>query len=127
MKFSLLFLLLFPAINKNMGDLFSTKIAYAASTTLNGFLTNVDNMIINPLILFLFALAVVYFLYGLLEFIINQANEEKKTSGKSHMLWGILGITIMLSVWGIIGFILKTFNISGIQVDQNTNSVNLNP
>jgi len=57
------------------------------STTLNGFITNVDNMIINPLIYFLFALAIVYFLYGMLEFIMNQANEEKKTSGKSHMLW----------------------------------------
>ncbi len=48
------------------------------STTLNGFITNVDNVIINPLIALLFALAVVYFLYGMLEFLMNQANDEKK-------------------------------------------------
>ena len=106
-------------------DLFSTKIAYAASTTFDGFITNVDNIIINPLILLLFALAVVYFLYGVLEFIMNQENEEKKTQGKSHMLWGIIGITIMLGVFAILNIILKTFNISGIKVDQNNSSVQL--
>jgi succinate dehydrogenase/fumarate reductase cytochrome b subunit len=101
-------------------DLFSTKIAYAASTTLNGFVANVDNTIINPLILLLFALAVVYFLYGILEFLMNQENEEKKTAGKSHMLWGIIGIVIMLGVWSILGMILSTFNISGINPQQGT-------
>ena len=46
------------------------------TTTLNRFIGKVDTMIINPLILFLFALAVVYFLYGVLDFLMNQENEE---------------------------------------------------
>jgi len=108
-------------------DLFSTKIAYAASTNLDGFITNVDNMIVNPLITLLFALAVVYFLYGVLEFFMNQENEEKKTQSKSHMLWGIIGITIMLGVFAIINIILKTFNISGIKIDKDNSSVQLKP
>jgi succinate dehydrogenase/fumarate reductase cytochrome b subunit len=107
-------------------DLFSAKIAYASSTTLNGFITNVDSMIVNPLITLLFALAVVYFLYGVFEFLLNQTNEDKKTSGKSHMLWGIIGITIMLGVWAILSIILNTFGLSGqIQINQNTSSINL--
>ena len=101
-------------------DLFSTKIAYAASTTLNGFIANVDNTIINPLILLLFALAIVYFLYGVLEFLMNQDNEEKKTAGKSHMLWGVIGIVIMLGVWSILNMILGTLNITGINPQQGT-------
>lgn len=102
-------------------DLFSTKIAYAtASTNLNGFITNVDSMIIDPLIKLLFALAIVYFLYGVLEFFLNQENEEKKTSSKSHMLWGIIGIVIMLGVWSILGIILTTLNINGINPQQGT-------
>ena len=106
-------------------DLFSTKIAYAASTTFDGFVTHVDDMIVNPLILLLFALAIVYFLYGVLEFFLNQENEEKKTQSKSHMLWGIIGITIMLGVFAILNIILRTFNISGIKVDKDNSSVNL--
>jgi uncharacterized membrane protein YidH (DUF202 family) len=78
------------------------------------FVSKVDTLIINPLITLLFALAMVYFLYGVFEFISNQENEEKKTSGKSHMLWGIIGITIMMGVWTILGIILSTLNVTNI-------------
>jgi succinate dehydrogenase/fumarate reductase cytochrome b subunit len=101
-------------------DLFSTKIAYASSANLNKFITNVDNTIINPLILFLFALAVVYFLYGVLDFLMNQENEEKKTAGKKHILWGIVGITIMLGVWTIMGMLLNTFGITYVHPESGT-------
>jgi uncharacterized membrane protein YidH (DUF202 family) len=100
-----------------MLDLFSTKIAYAS---LDSFIANVNTTIINPLILFLFALAIVYFLYGVFEFIMNQENEEKKTAGKSHIVWGIIGITIMMGVWTILNILLNTFNITGINPEQGT-------
>ncbi len=96
-------------------DLFSTKIAYAS---VDSFVTKANELIINPLITLLFALAVVYFLYGVLEFFLNQTNEEKKTSGKSHMMWGIIGITIMMGVWFFLGIIINTFNIKDIDPEQ---------
>jgi uncharacterized membrane protein YidH (DUF202 family) len=92
-------------------DLFSPSIAYAGLDT---FLKNVNAEIVNPLIGFLFALAIAYFLFGVFEFILNQDNEEKKTAGKSHMLWGVIGITIMMGVFAIINMILKTFDIKGV-------------
>ena len=98
-------------------DLFRTKIAYA---DLNSFIGKVDDTIINPLILFLFALAVVYFLYGVLEFLMNQENEEKKTSGKSHMLWGVVGIVIMMGVFTILNMIISTLNIQGVEPEKGT-------
>ncbi len=91
---------------------------------LNHFIGNVDTMVINPLILLLFALAIVYFLYGCFEFIMNQQNEEKKTSGKSHMLWGVVGIVIMLGVWTILGMITSTLGVSN-QVNPQQGTVNL--
>ena len=109
-------------------DLFSTKIAFAASTTFDEFIGNVDTMIVNPLIDLLFALAVVYFLYGVFEFLSNQENEEKKTTGKQHMIWGIVGITIMLGVWTILGIILNTLGISDIKINSTgDSSVHLTP
>ncbi|MFA6520692.1 MAG: hypothetical protein WCT44_03745 [Candidatus Paceibacterota bacterium] len=87
---------------------------------MDAFIGKVVEQIINPLIVLLFALAMVYFLYGVLEFIMNQENEEKKTTGKSHMIWGIIGISIMMSVWAIMNIILKTFNINGIRPEQGT-------
>ncbi|MFA6353907.1 MAG: hypothetical protein WCW93_03165 [Candidatus Paceibacterota bacterium] len=101
------------------------KIAYAASTSLNGFIKNVDEMIINPLIGLLFALAVVYFLYGVFEFLSNQDKEEKKTTGKQHMIWGIVGITIMMGVWTILGIVMNTLGISESEINPKQGTVNL--
>lgn len=101
--------------------LFSTKIAYA---DFNGFLVKVDDTIINPLIGLMFALAIVYFLYGVLEFLMNQENEEKKTTGKSHMLWGIIGITIMMGVWTILSILVNTLGVSD-QINPEQGTVNL--
>ncbi len=89
------------------------------------FIANVNEQIINPLILLLFALAVAYFLWGVFEFILNAENDEKKTTGKSHMLWGIIGITIMMGVFAIMNIILSTFNIRGITPE--TGEVKLDP
>lgn len=77
-------------------------------------------MIINPLIKFLFALAVLYFLYGVLKFVLNQDNEEAKSTGKQHMIWGIIGIAVMLGVWGILGIVMSTFGITGINPESGT-------
>jgi len=107
-------------------DFLPTKIASAASTSLDGFIANVDNMIINPLIELLFALAIIYFLYGVYEFISNQANEEKKTMGKSHMIWGIIGITIMMGVWTILNIVLSTLGISKSEINPEQGTVHLN-
>lgn len=100
--------------------IFSPKVAYAATPELDAFIGTVNRVILNPLITLLFALAIVIFLWGMFEFILNQQSGEKKTDGKAHMLWGIVGITIMMSVWTILGIIMKTLNITGINPEQGT-------
>ena len=104
-------------------DLFFTNIAYAS---VDSFVANVNRLIINPLIVLLFALALAYFLWGMFEFLSNQENEEKKTAGKKHMIWGIVGITIMMGVWFIMYLILDTFNISKSEINPQTGHVELN-
>ena len=98
-------------------NIFFTNVAYAS---VDSFVSNVNKLIINPLILLLFGLAVVYFLYGVFEFISNGENEEKKTTGRSHMIWGIVGIVIMMGVFTILNMIMNTFNIEGINPEQGT-------
>ncbi len=103
-------------------DIFATKIAHAS---VDSFVAKVSDSIINPLIYFLFALAVVYFLWGSMEFMLNQDNEEKKTEGRSHMLWGVMGIAIMMSVWAILGVVLSTLGINKSEIDPEKNHVDL--
>jgi uncharacterized membrane protein YidH (DUF202 family) len=91
------------------------NIAYAASGNLDSFIMKINQLIINPIIVLLFALALVYFLYGVFQFIANGDNEEAKTTGKMHMVWGIIGITIMMGVFAIMNLILSTLKINGIK------------
>lgn len=65
----------------------------------------VNDAILTPIVYLLFAVATVYFLFGLMKFILNQDNDEAQSEGKKHMMWGVVGIAIMVSVWGILNLI----------------------
>jgi len=66
--------------------------------------------IINPLITILMVLATVMFLWGVMQMITSSDNEEKRSQGKKHIMWGIVGLFIMVSVWGIIQILCNFFD-----------------
>ncbi len=92
-------------------------VAYAA--TFDEFLGKVIAKIVNPLIEFSFIVGLVVFLFGLMEFIRGANNEEKRSKGKQHMLWGIIGFVIMFGVFGIITFLTNTFGIKGVKINND--------
>lgn len=55
------------------------------------------------------ALALLYFFWGLATYILNAKDTEKQKEGRSIMIWGILALFIMVSVWGIINVVRDTF------------------
>ncbi|MFA5997501.1 MAG: hypothetical protein WC791_03370 [Candidatus Paceibacterota bacterium] len=65
----------------------------------------INEAILQPIITLLMALAVAYFLFGVMKFVKDQGSEEAQVEGKKHMLWGIIGLFIMVSVYGILNFI----------------------
>jgi len=71
-------------------------------------LTNINNEIANPILWVLFGLATIYFLWGVLMFVKDANNAEKRTEGGKHIMYGLLGMFIMFSVRGIINLILGT-------------------
>jgi uncharacterized membrane protein YidH (DUF202 family) len=92
-----------------------------AEASVGTLMKSVNRVILNPLILFLFALALAYFLYGVMQFIINPGNEEIRKTGKSHMLWGVVGMVIMVSAFGIMQLILNTLGEKSIRLDSTGN------
>ena len=75
------------------------------------FLQKIDDVIINPLIILAFALATIYFMYGIVKFLNPNTGEKDKLEARSAILWGIVGMAIMFSVYGLIGFVLTTFGV----------------
>jgi hypothetical protein len=66
-------------------------------------------LVLNPAVKLLFALAVLYFIYGVFVFIKNSGESAGRIEGRNHILWSTVGLFIMVSVWGIISMIQKTF------------------
>ena len=74
-------------------------------------INSIERNILNPLIVLLFAFALMYFIYGVLQIIRGQGSEEARTTGARHVLWGVVGMAIMVSVYGIIHVVCGTFNL----------------
>ena len=67
--------------------------------------------IVDPAIYFIFALALLYFVYGVALFIKGADDEEARTTGQRHMLWSVIGLAIMVSVYAILGIITGTVGV----------------
>ncbi len=91
---------------------FRPNIAYADDPgSIKIFVAKVDLYIVNPLIILMFAVALMFFLFGVLEFFINEASAGEKGTGKQHMLWGVVGMFLMISVFGILKLIQHTLGV----------------
>ena len=66
--------------------------------------------ILKPLVPFLIGLGVVVFIYGVLILMFSEGG-EKKEEGKEYMVWVIVGIFVMVSVWGLVNILSSSFNL----------------
>jgi hypothetical protein len=68
---------------------------------------------------FIFAIATAFFAWGAVKFFILDADEEaQREQGKQFMIWGIVSIAVMLSVWGLVKVVTITFGVSGTVLPQ---------
>jgi len=72
------------------------------------YITCILSSYIIPLI---FSLAITIFIFGVVQYVINTDNEEKKMKAKAFMIWGIASLAIMVSVWGLVRIFGNTFGI----------------
>lgn len=82
--------------------------AFAQDTTaienyIDVFLGFLDTL--PPLFL---TVAVVFTLWGIVRFVAAGDNDEMRAKGKKTMLWGVVGIVLMVSLWGIINIVNDT-------------------
>ncbi len=80
------------------------------------FLKKVDQFILNPIILLLFAVSTVYFIYGVVKYLSLDPSDSKRGEARDAIIWGLVGMLIMFSVYGLIGFVLTTFGVSPTEV-----------
>lgn len=84
--------------------------------------TTIVGNILKPVIVLLITLAVLLFIYGVIINIFSEGGQKKET-GKMYMLWGIVGLFVIVSMWGLVALLQNTFGLN------NNNPINteINP
>lgn len=72
-------------------------------------LLNRINTILNIIVPFLVGLGVFVIIYGVFGYIQHSADEEKRREAKLFVVWGVVGVFIMVSIWGFVSILVNTF------------------
>ncbi|MFH0755478.1 MAG: hypothetical protein V1910_02315 [bacterium] len=81
---------------------------YTTSSGIEGLLKWFSG-ILSIAIPVIFSLAVVFFIWQVFTYAIA-SKEEDKIKAKNQMIWGIVGIAVMVSIWGLVAILTSTFN-----------------
>lgn len=65
-------------------------------------------IIVNPLVLIIIGFAVVYFLWGVARYILHSGDVKAREEGRSMMIYGIIAIFVMVSMWGFVNLLVAT-------------------
>jgi hypothetical protein len=74
-------------------------------------LSSITCIISGSVIPLIFALALATFLWGIVQYVMNSEGEVKKEEGRQFMVWGIIALSVMISVWGLVKILGETFGI----------------
>lgn len=94
--------------------------------TLRGLLIKAND-IINILTFFIVGLAVFIIIFGIIKYVAGAADEEKRKEARNYIVWGVIGVFLMLSVWGLIRILLNTLPTTNTPVSPPSTIVGIPP
>jgi len=79
-----------------------------------GYLSSMINgakALLDQLVVFLIALAVVWFIWNVIRYTMS-SDDDKKSAAKNQMVWGIIAIAVIVSVWGLVAILQNIFGVN---------------
>ena len=64
--------------------------------------------ILKQIIELLFLVATVVFLWGVIQYVIAGGDEKKVVQAKQQIIYGLIGLFVMVALWGIVFAIYRT-------------------
>ncbi len=89
----------------------SSNCAIGSGGTLSGILCQVGNLL-NSVMPVIIALGVVYFIWGVVSYVVG-SDEEAKKKGRDRIIYGIIGLVVIVSIWGLVAILKNTFGLKG--------------
>ena len=99
------------------------SLVFAPVMALAADLSNLDTLVgdignlINNVLPVLFAIALVFFFWGVIQFLRAAGDEKAQATGKSHMIYGIVALAVMVSVYGLINFLTESAGLDNTQIE----------
>lgn len=89
---------------------FSPILALAQSvgqteSSITGFAGSILRVFNSAVIPVLIGLAIIYFIWGLVGFVKSAGDAKAQEAGKGHMIWGLVALVVMVSIFGIINWL----------------------
>lgn len=99
--------------------LFVPTFAFAAAPTTFKEFAEFAVRILQSFIALLFASLAVGLLYGVVLFFANADNEQKRSEIKNYLLWGVIGVIVVMGIWGILALLRESiFGTSVVGIPQ---------
>lgn len=92
-------------------------LAVTAPTNLKEFAELAVRILQNIAGLFFVSLSV-GLLFGVIVYFANSDNEQKRASIKGYLLWGVIGIIVVVGIWGILALLRASFGAVGVGIPQ---------
>lgn len=80
--------------------------------TFKSIIQDLLEIIVGTLVPLVISLAVIYFLYGIVKYLIASGDETKRKESVKVITYGLIAIFVMVCVWGLVSFITNTFGVS---------------
>lgn len=90
-----------------------TKCATTKISNLDGILCKLSQ-ILNAVVPVLIALGVVYFVWGVITYVIS-SDEEAKKSGRNRIIFGIIGLAVIIGLWGLVKILTNSFDLGNTE------------
>lgn len=84
----------------------------AMAATFDTLLSNIKGWL-NSLISIFFILVTLYFIWGVIEYVKAGGDDAAVKKGKTHMIYGIIGMAVMAAAWGIVSVLVTSFGVGG--------------
>ncbi len=68
--------------------------------------------VVDIIIPILMALAVLVFLYGIVKYITASGDAEGQKEARGYIIYGLIGIFVLVAFWGIVAFIAGTLGVT---------------
>lgn len=105
---------LFPTLS--LAQVSNTRITDFNSLTFK--LTEIGNVVIQLLIAF----AVIYIIFNVVRYIMAADKPEDRNKFGGAVLWGIVGLFVILSIWGLVRILTTTAGTTGLQPPTQSNN-----